>query len=125
MSPFVIAPAAQRDIESILAWTHEQFGEQARLRYEALLIQAILDVAEDPQRPGSHDRTEVARGVRTYHVWHGRLRVLPTAKRVKNPRHFLLYGVGRDGRVHLGRVLHDSMDLDRHLPDDYRDDVEQ
>lgn len=53
MPASVILPAAQRDIESILAWSQEQFGVEARLRYEALLVQAILDVAEDPQRSGS------------------------------------------------------------------------
>jgi toxin ParE1/3/4 len=45
MPPLVIAPAAEHDIESILIWTHEHFGEQARLRYEALLVQAIVNVA--------------------------------------------------------------------------------
>jgi len=35
-------------------------------------------------------------------------------------RHFLLYRTRPDGRVEIGRVLHDSMDLERHLPDNYR-----
>jgi plasmid stabilization system protein ParE len=67
MRPFVFAPAAQRDIESILTWTDERFGERARLRYEALLVQAITDVAEHPDLPGStcgvYFQREFANGV--------------------------------------------------------------
>ena len=112
-----IAPAAERDIESILAWTHEHFGERARLRYEALLSQAIADVADDPDRAGSDLRPEIAADARTYHLWHSRNRVAPTG-RVKDPRHFPLYRTRSNGRLEIGRVLHDSMDLERHLPDD-------
>jgi hypothetical protein len=32
----------------------------------------------------------------------------------------LLDRVREDGRVEIGRVLHDSMDLEHYLPDDYR-----
>ena len=41
MARFTLSVAAERDIVSILTWTHEHFGEQARLRYEALLVQAM------------------------------------------------------------------------------------
>ncbi|MBI2824359.1 MAG: type II toxin-antitoxin system RelE/ParE family toxin [Planctomycetia bacterium] len=124
MPPVIISPAAGRDIESILAWTHEEFAEKARLRYEALLIQGIVDVSENPHRAGSHDRPEVAPSVRTYHLWHCRNRVAESIGRVKNPRHFLLYRVHGDGQVELGRVLHDSMDIDRHLPKEYHGEAE-
>jgi toxin ParE1/3/4 len=49
MPRVTLAPAAEEDIARILAWSHEHFGEQARLRYETLLTQAIVDVAEDPE----------------------------------------------------------------------------
>jgi toxin ParE1/3/4 len=41
MPRYVLSPAAQRDIESILAWTHEQFETSGRLRYETLLVQLV------------------------------------------------------------------------------------
>ncbi len=119
MPRFAIAPAAERDIRAILAWTHEQFGQQGRLRYEALLVRAILDVAEDPERIGSLARPEILPTVRTYHLRHGRDRVKPAGHRVRSPRHFLLYRIRDDGRVEIGRVLHERMDLARHLPEDY------
>jgi plasmid stabilization system protein ParE len=34
---------------------------------------------------------------------------------VKDPRHFLIYRVNRAGIVEIARVLHDSMDLPRHI----------
>jgi hypothetical protein len=35
---------------------------------------------------------------------------------VKTPRHFLLYRRREDGVIEVGRVLHDSRDLERQLP---------
>jgi toxin ParE1/3/4 len=119
MSRYVLSPAAERDIESILAWTHERFGVAGRLRYEALLTQAILDVAVDAERAGSLHRPEIVPTARTYHLWHSRNRVDAAVGRVRHPRHFLLYHICSDGRIEIGRVLHDSMDLPRHLPEAY------
>ena len=75
MSRFVLAPAAERDIEEILRWSDEQFGEQARMRYEALLVRAILDVSEEPERAGSCQRPEISDSVLTYHLSYSRERV--------------------------------------------------
>ena len=41
MANFRVSHAAQADIISILAWSNEQFGEEARRRYEALIAAAI------------------------------------------------------------------------------------
>lgn len=120
MPQCIVSPAAEQDIEAILFWTEEQFGQEARLRYEAILIQAIADLAEDATRPGSHNRPELAASARTYHVRHSRNNVTLPVGRVKNPRHFLLYRVRDDGRLEISRILHDSMDLEKHLPNEYR-----
>jgi len=120
MARYAISPAAERDIKSILAWTHEQFGREGRLRYEALIVRAILDVVENPERPGSQTRPEIAVAARTYHLGHSRHRVPAAGGRVRRPRHFLLYRTRADGQIEIGRVLHERMDLARHLPEDYR-----
>lgn len=119
MALFRLSPKAQKDIEAILTWTHEQFGGEIRLRYEELLVQAILDLADDPERPGTMERPELANGAFTYHLRHSRDRVNRSVGRVRKPRHFLLYRVAPDGCLEVGRVLHDSMDLARHLPADF------
>jgi toxin ParE1/3/4 len=120
VSNFILSPATAQDISSILAWTHARFGEQARLRYEALLVQAIVDVAEDPERPGSATREEIATNARTYHLVHSRDRVAKAIGRVGRPRHFLIYRFTTKDFIEIGRVLHDSMDLLTHLPPNYR-----
>lgn len=119
MPCYVVSPAAERDIESILAWTHERFGASARLRYEAILIRAILDVADDADRAGSQNRPEIAAAARTYHLYHSRNRVEAATGRVRHPRHLLLYRTCDDSRIEIGRVLHDSMDLSQHVPEEY------
>jgi toxin ParE1/3/4 len=119
MPQYRLSPQAERDIEAILEWSHVEFGEKVRRRYEALLTQAIADLGEDPERPGSHARPEVAAGARTYHLRYSRDRVGKSIGRIHRPRHFLLYRV-RDARVEIARVLHDGMDLERHLPEGYR-----
>lgn len=116
MPRYAASPAAERDIESILALSQEQFGEQGRLRYEALLVRAMLDVGERPERAGSQARPEIGAAVRTYHFYYSRENVPTATGRVRRPRHFLLYRIGPDGVVEIGRVLHDRMDLARHLP---------
>ncbi len=40
--------------------------------------------------------------------------------RIRNSRQLLLYRVMESNVVELGRVLHDSMDFDANLPDEYR-----
>lgn len=125
MARFRLSSRAERDIEEILAWTHERFGEQARLRYEQLLVQAILDVPDDPRRAGSVERLELAPGAFTYHLANSRNRVNRSMGRVRKLRHFPLYRLAGDGCLEIGRVLHDNMDLARHLPKRYQaDDVE-
>ena len=119
MPRYVVSPAAERDIESILAWTHERFGASGRLRYEALLVRAILDVADDPERIGCRNRPEIDGAARTYHLYHSRNHVEASAGRVRRPRHLLLFRTCDDGRIEFGRVLHDNMDLPRHLPEGY------
>jgi toxin ParE1/3/4 len=119
MAHYVISAAAERDIASILVWTQERFSLRGRLRYEALLVRAILDVADEPERTGSHARPEILPAARTYHLRHSRDHVEPADGRVRSPRHFLLYRICDDGRIEIGRVLHERMDLARHLPEDY------
>lgn len=122
MPRYVLSPAAERDIEQILEWTHEQFGKQARLRYEALLVRSIQDVVDNPGRTGSCTRPEIAGAARTYHLRHSRDRVTGAPGRVSRPRHFLLYRARPGGQVEIGRVLHECMALQRHLPNEYRSD---
>lgn len=115
MNRYRLSHAAQADIVAILAWSHEQFGEEARLRYEALISAAIRDVAVQPEGPGSTPRAELGDGVFSWHLAQSRNR--STGGVVHSPRHFLICRF--DGAVVVvGRVLHDSMELRRHIDPD-------
>lgn len=117
MFRYRLSEAAQGDIIDILAWTHEQYGEPARRRYERLIVAALRDVATAPERPGSLARPELGAGVRSWHLRLSRAHVEPRADLVRRPRHFLLYRFG-SGLVEVGRVLHDAMELAQHLDPD-------
>ncbi len=42
MPGYRLSRFAERDIEILLEWSHEQFGEKARIRYEALVARAMM-----------------------------------------------------------------------------------
>ena len=112
MSSFHLSEEAARDLDHILEWSQEQFGDAARERYEALLTAGLMDVVTSPERLGSRTRPELGEGVRTWHLSISRGRTGATP--VHEPRHFLVYRFNGDV-VEIGRVLHDSMDLARHV----------
>ena len=117
MLRYRLSEAAQVDVINILAWTHEQFGEAARLRYERLIVTALRDVATQPDRPGSIGRPELGVGVRSWHLRLSRDHAATGAEVVRRPRHFLLYRP-EPATLVVGRVLHDAMELARHLDPD-------
>ena len=112
---------AEQDILEILAHSEENFGDVARRRYEALLFVAMNDIATDPERLGSWPRPEIADSIRSYHLVQSRNRVPSGIGLVQRPRHFLLYRIAQPERVGVGRVLHERMDVLRHIPEDYGD----
>jgi toxin ParE1/3/4 len=112
MARYRLTHAAQADIISILAWSHDRFGEEARKRYEALITAAIRDAATRSDEVGHAVRPELGEGVFSWHLAQSRTR--SPAGDVHRPRHLLI--CRRDGDVLVvGRVLHDAMALRRHL----------
>ncbi|MDX8459247.1 type II toxin-antitoxin system RelE/ParE family toxin [Mesorhizobium humile] len=115
-----LSAAAQEDIVQILAHAEVYFGEIARARYERLLIVALRDIVADPQRGGSIARAELGNNIRSYHLRHSRAHARTEHGIVLRPRHFLLYRMTSQV-IGIGRVLHDAMELQRHLPTSYGD----
>ncbi len=113
-----IAAAAFEDIANIWDWTLQRFGHAAALRYEALIGHAIDDLGIDPQRPGAKLRPDLLPGLWLYHLASSRARILD-APSVKSPRHFVMFKHGQQpGVIEILRILHDSRDLARHLPEE-------
>jgi len=117
MFRYRLSEAAQGDVLDILAWTDEQFGEVARLRYESLIVAALRDVARQADRPGSIARPELGAGVRSWHLRLSRDHAATGAEAVRRPRHFVIYRF-EPALLVVGRVLHDAMELARHLDPD-------
>lgn len=114
MADFRLTEAAQADIVEILAWSEAQFGGAARVRYERLIVTGLLDIATDPFRPGSIARPELGEAVRSWHLRSSRGRAREAEGVVQRPRHFLIYRP-LGALIVIGRVLYDSMELERHL----------
>lgn len=100
-----LSAQAELDFANIVAFTAETFGARQARRYATLITEAAGALAEGPAPPGSREREEIGPGVRTLHI----------ARRGRLARHFLVYRLGADGAVEIARILHDSMELRRHL----------
>lgn len=122
MPIYRLSTVAEEDIIQLLAYTQDRFGEIARRRYEALLVAGLRDIASDPERTGSVARAELGPAVRSYHLRHSRGRARTPDSLVRQPRHVLLYRVGQPTLIGVGRVLHDAMEVERHLPSHYGDE---
>jgi toxin ParE1/3/4 len=97
---------AELDFANILKWTTEKFGARQSQLYRDTVIRAIGELANGPDVPGSRSRDEIMPGLRTLHV----------ARHGRRGRHVLLYRIVEGRIIEIGRILHDQMDLERHLP---------
>jgi toxin ParE1/3/4 len=114
MPGYRLSEAAETDIIDILVWSETQFGEAARRRYQWLIVTGLMDIATDPARPGSIARPELGDGVRSWHLRNSRDRARGAEGVMQRPRHFVIYR-DIDARIVIGRILHDAMELERHL----------
>jgi toxin ParE1/3/4 len=121
MNVLRLSALAEGDIAALLAWTQAEFGELARSRYQALLLAGLRDIAAVPTRPGSITRPELGPCVHSYHLRHSRDRAQGVQGPVRRLRHLVLYRVITPGLIGVGRVLHDGIELERHLPADFCD----
>lgn len=123
MRRYRLSSAAQSDIARLLVYTQDKFGTAVRERYQSLLVTALQDLAADPERIGSIARPELGKGLRSYHLRHSRERAAQEAgATIRKPRHLALYRQAPTNLIEIVRVLHDAMELERHLPPVAADD---
>ena len=101
-----LGAAAEVDFANILKWTTENFGARQSRVYRDALIQAIGELAAGPDVAGSRARDEIMAALRTLHV----------ARRGRRGSHFLMYRAAPNSTIEIVRILHDRMDLPRHVP---------
>ncbi|MDR0782956.1 MAG: type II toxin-antitoxin system RelE/ParE family toxin [Propionibacteriaceae bacterium] len=112
MARYRLSHAAVADIDAILEWSGAHFGESARRRYAALIAAGLRDIARVRDGLGAKPRPELGELVYSWHLRLSREKVLGDL--VHAPRHFVVYRVETSGVI-IGRILHDSMDLERHI----------
>ncbi len=95
--------SATRQVDEIGAWGEKRFGRAVRDRYDLLMAQAVVDLAETPGRRG----VEVVDGRIHYHIRHS-LASVTKADRVGSARHLVVARVVGDALWVLA-FAHDSM----------------
>lgn len=103
-----LSDAARKDFDDIIDWTIEHFGEQQALIYAEVLAATLEELDAGLQLAGVKARADLGRGIHTLHV----------ARHGRKSRHFvILRGADHHNQViEVARLLHDAMDLPRHLP---------
>jgi toxin ParE1/3/4 len=106
---------AEIDINDALDESSRLFGPLQEERYFNLFAAAAERIAEDPQRPGSKDRSALSPGLRSYHIGNA-------ANRKGAAAHVLYYRPvtfpDGDKGVLIACVLHEPMDPELHISGD-------
>lgn len=87
-----------------------QFGDQARQRYQAL----ILVTANPIRRAGNRLQRAFAAITLSIHA----SRPNTPNGTIKSPRHIVFYRVVNDDVIEVVQLLHDAMEVQLHLPND-------
>ena len=104
-----LTAAAEADFRDIIGWSAEQFGDARARAYGETIALALETLTDGPGVPGVKARDEILPGVQTLHA----------ARRGRRARHFILFRVAKaegGDTIEILRILHDAMDLARHLP---------
>jgi toxin ParE1/3/4 len=88
----------------VLLFTKERWGAAQARVYRDLIRDALRAIAANPEI--GTQRFTVRSDIRGYHI----------RRPGQNARHILFYRISPRGAVEIIRMLHDSMDFDRHLP---------
>ena len=98
---------ALSDYREILLWTRQHFGERQAVAYADILDDALAELSDGPALAGTKMREDLGRGLFLLHI----------ARNKRRGRHFIAFQVqGTSRTISVLRILHDSMDLKRHLP---------
>ena len=99
---FKVTEPAARDIAQILRETMKMFGAAQLAAYQKIIQQGLDLIRQQPERPGSIEREDIAPGVRLFHLE-------LAAARSRGAAHCLLYKTG-GGTTIILRVLHEHME---------------
>lgn len=98
---------AELDVLDITQWTAEQFGELQADQYLETISLALEALANGPETPGVKNRNELGPDICTLHI----------ARHGRKASHFVVFRVSEAQVLDILRILHDRMELSRHIPD--------
>ena len=94
---YLLSPAAQADLEQIWDYTHDRWGIDQAEEYLRELQHAIDRAAANPRIGQACDE------------------IRPGYRKLAAGSHTLFYRVTADDLIDVVRILHQRMDVDRHL----------
>ena len=97
MSRYLLSPAAQADLEQIWNYTRDRWGVDQAEEYLRELQRAIERAAANPRIGRACDE------------------IRPGYRKLAAGSHVLFYRMNAEGIIDVVRVLHERMDVDRHL----------
>lgn len=97
MQPFLLTTAARKDIINIGRFTAQQWGKRQRDKYLKQLDDAFKLLARQP---------EIGRDAEN---------IAPGYKKFNQGSHIIFYRPGTDSTIIVVRILHNSMDVERHI----------
>jgi toxin ParE1/3/4 len=97
VSRYVLSPAAQADLEQIWDYTNDHWGVDQAEEYLREVQRAIERAAANPRIGRDCDE------------------IRPGYRKLAAGSHTLFYRVNAEGIIEVVRVLHQRMDVDRHL----------
>jgi toxin ParE1/3/4 len=106
-----LAGQAEQDLLDITLWTAENFGKQQAEQYAETIAMAIEALHDGPEILGAKVRDEIGTGIHTLHV----------ARQGRKGRHFVAFTVSEGHIINVLRLLHDGMDLAKHLPEEHNE----
>jgi len=100
-----LASKAEQDFFEIVQWTAANFGQQQAAVYAETLSLSLSVLADGPEVSGAKHRDDIGDGILTLHV----------ARQGRKGRHFVVFRVSGARTIDVLRLLHDSMDMVRHV----------
>jgi toxin ParE1/3/4 len=100
-----LARRAEADFFEILQWSAANFGQRQARVYAETLSLAIGALAQGPEVLGARCRDELGEDIWTLHI----------ARQGRKGRHFVVFRVSGATTIDVLRLLHDGMDLERHV----------
>ena len=102
-----LSDTAETDYDDILRWTARRFGRAQAASYGNLIAAVLARLERGPNIAAVQRRDEIGAGLHTLHVG-------------RRGRHIILFRIGSEPErtIDVLRILHEAMDLARHVQRD-------